>query len=805
MMCFECALAARSARHSCAASSRCRSPFGCLLWLLWLMFSHFSAAAGPGPAVRDVVEWTRIIQPANHDVDLLRSQISPDGTHAFIVTRKADVATDRNVFEILLLDVTPEHLETGRSMPVRKLLSVDATLDLDYAQPFLRDVQWIGDRTLVFRASLHDAPMQVYALDIESGQVTTLTSETRPIVWFSVADDLRRVVYLAQVPNPPMAAGAHSVVVGHQSFWSVKFGQNDLRQQDRRFQYMVLEPGRNARPLGADFPASSGYEQGVSISPDGRWVLLPHYVPERQAEWVGRYPLLEDVVKLVGSSRDADPLGYYSHPSSFTVWTTTALRLADGHEQTVIDAPDDAIPGLARADRLWFEGGRSVIVAGTHLPFEPGVQTSTRSHIIEYHPDSGSWTVIAELQDRLGAAYRVAGRRDAFVALDGDRHRYFARMDNGRWAELPEGVDPSRVDRSDGTAALASWTLRVKEELNQPPDIFAFGPEGKTTRLTDLNPQFSAKTWGLMRPYSWKDGKGRDWDGGLMTPNGSEGGGPRALVIQSYGFSPRRFYLDGANIGDGFTSGFAGRAFLRDDILVLALPIRPTTHRLAPNDFRGALDAYQDEVRGAIDALVTQGLVDPARIGLMGWSATGERVLNFVTFSDTPIRAATLLDGDANTLFSLPVTYGSNDSIWSRKERTNEGLPYGSRLDRWIRYDPSLHTDCVKAAVRIETYGPVVLNNWDIYALLRRQYKPVEMVVIPGGSHALSRPSERMISLQGNVDWYDFWLQGHERDEPVLVGEDAKGLAAQYSRWRQMKALKKADDARPRCSLQRGG
>ena len=79
------------------------------------------------------------------------------------------------------------------------------------------------------------------------------------------------------------------------------------------------------------------------------------------------------------------------------------------------------------------------------------------------------------------------------------------------------------------------------------------------------------------------------------------------------------------------------------------------------------------------------------------------------------------------------------------------------------------------------------------------------MVVIPGGAHSLSRPSERMISLQGNVDWYDFWLQGKERSEPLLAGEDAKTLREQYSRWRQMKVLKAADDTRPRCALPRTG
>jgi hypothetical protein len=78
------------------------------------------------------------------------------------------------------------------------------------------------------------------------------------------------------------------------------------------------------------------------------------------------------------------------------------------------------------------------------------------------------------------------------------------------------------------------------------------------------------------------------------------------------------------------------------------------------------------------------------------------------------------------------------------------------------------------------------------------------MVVIPSGTHSLSRPAERMVSLQGNVDWYRFWLKGEERTQPLLPAETAESLRAQYTRWREMETLKKADDAKPRCARAAG-
>ena len=437
------------------------------------------------------------------------------------------------------------------------------------------------------------------------------------------------------------------------------------------------------------------------------------------------------------------------------------------------------------------------MIAGTHLPWEASDEGPKGSHLVEYWPDRRRWSVIAPLSGRLVAAYPSAGAGGILV-LDGERRRRFVKGGEGAWSEVDASEGPARPGRDAGAPA-SIWALRIAEDLDTPPDVVADGPAGQTLKLTHLHPGHSPRTWGTMRPFDWTDAKGRRWDGGLMVPAGYDRSTRYPLVIQTYGFTKSRFYLDGANLSNGFTSGFPGRALLREGFLVLAFPIRASSG--APTEERGAIEAFADGVQGAIHSLVSQGMVDRDRIGVMGWSATGERVLNLLTFADAPIRAATILDGDANTLFSMTITYGFMDSTQARKEQTNGGGPFGGTLGQWIRHDPSLHTDCVDAALRIETYGPWVLNNWDIYALMRRQYKPVEMIVIPGGSHAMSRPGERMVSLQGNVDWYRFWLKGEERAGLVLPGESVADLSAQYARWRPMVDMKRAGEAAPRCAL----
>lgn len=756
-----------------------------------LLFAAVSAAVAQpvsGPSVRDIVEFTHIAQPERENNDALTEQVSPDGTKAFIVTRKADVASDKNRYEIQLLDLIPEHLSAQNRPSPLTVFSVAIANDNSADAPAFQDVKWHGDQTLVFMARLEGEAFQVYRFDVPQRKLTQLTHETNLIVSYGVSEDLRRVLYAVKVPNLPLKDGEHQVVVGNQSFWYVKFGQRDHVDLASLHQFLVTDVGSSgsARPLGGPTPLMNNDIPRISMSPDGRWALLPRYEPNRLDEWAHRYPLIADYQKRYARSQQVDPLQYFSRPSSYVPRRMTAWRLDDGQEQTVVDAPDAAAPGdeQSLALGLWQRAGTSVIVAGTFLPPLSNGDAVAASHIIEYWPDSGRWIDVAVLKDHLRDVHAL---RDGFVVMDGTRRREFRRT-NGMWRQTADTkAAPSK--------ASSSWTLRIAQGLNQPPDVYADGPAGETRRLTALAPQFDTEHWGTMRPYSWQDASGKRWDGGLLSSSRMDPLKRYPLVIQTYDFPPDRFYLDGPN---GYPSAFAGRAFLQHDILVLALPLRPANYQSLT--YLDALEVSKSSVRSAVDALVKDGRVDPAKIGIIGFSSTGERVLSLIAFDDLPIRAATLADGDALTLFSLAVTYGGSDTTWGRKEALAGGLPFGSGWPAWVRNDAALHTECIRAATRIETYGPWVLNNWDVYALMRRQYKPVEMIVLPGGTHTLSTPGDRMASLQGNVDWYGFWLAGKTRTVPLRAPESVDSVAAQYARWREMEELKKVDDARPHCA-----
>ncbi len=741
--------------------------------------------------MRDVVEFTKILQPDDQNDDALHDQVSPDGNYAFIVIRKADIDSDTNRYRIQLLDVRPDRLAAQTVPSPVTVFSLNARDDFTYDDAAVQQVKWHGNRTLLFLARLDGPLPQVYSLDVVMRKLVRLTSEKNLIVSYDASQDLGRIVYSVIVPNPPQRKGAHDVVVGSQSFWSVKFGQDDVKAQQRKYQYFVVDAGsgRAPRALGASFPERNGANPTVSMSPDGQWALLPRYEPDRTSTWEGLYPLVAEFSTKLSLGKKMDPLGYFLDAITYVPRRMTAWHLDDGKEQTVVDAPDDAAPNASqfRPDRLWQTATGSVVLAGTMLPAGADGKTSPASHVIEYWPGSGRWADIATLNGRTAGAYAT---RTGFLVIDGDKHREFQRLPNGAWQE-----SAGETSRNDATAA--SWSLRTIQGLNLPPDVYAFGPSGEKKPMTRLNPQYDPNAWGTMKPYSWRTAQGREWNGGLMHAAGMDEHGRYPLLIQTYGFDANRFYLDGPF--DGASSAFAGRAFLRHGILVLAVPYRAsndTSQDWDPKTF----EDFNDGVRSAVEALVKEGRVDPTKVGIIGWSATGERVLRLLTFGDVPLRAATMADANANTLFSYTITYGRMDTTWARKEGSNEGPPFGDGLAGWVRNDSSLHTDCIRAPLRIESYGPNVGNNWDLYALLRRQYKPAEMIVIPTGAHSLGAPGDRMASLQGNVDWFGFWLAGQTRTEPLWAAETQASVASQYARWQQMQTLHKADEARPPCA-----
>jgi hypothetical protein len=57
--------------------------------------------------------------------------------------------------------------------------------------------------------------------------------------------------------------------------------------------------------------------------------------------------------------------------------------------------------------------------------------------------------------------------------------------------------------------------------------------------------------------------------------------------------------------------------------------------------------------------------------------------------------------------------------------------------------------------------------------------RPVQLYFFPNQGHQPDAPEARLESLQQNIDWFRFWLQGYEDSDPAK--------AQQYARWRLLR------------------
>jgi dipeptidyl aminopeptidase/acylaminoacyl peptidase len=174
------------------------------------------------------------------------------------------------------------------------------------------------------------------------------------------------------------------------------------------------------------------------------------------------------------------------------------------------------------------------------------------------------------------------------------------------------------------------------------------------------------------------------------------------------------------------------------------------------------------------------GLIDPGRVGIIGFSRTCYYVESALIKHPQLFVAASMTDGvDESYVQSLLF------DIMDEPRQMYGGLPVGKNLTSWLKWAPSFNLDRVRAPLLINAIGNIsVMSEWEIYSSLRMQKKPVELTYLPQGQHILQRPLERLASQQGSVDWFRFWLQGYEDSDP--------SKAAQYKRWEVLRSLKAA-------------
>ena len=162
------------------------------------------------------------------------------------------------------------------------------------------------------------------------------------------------------------------------------------------------------------------------------------------------------------------------------------------------------------------------------------------------------------------------------------------------------------------------------------------------------------------------------------------------------------------------------------------------------------------DVLAAADYLVKTGLSDKDRLGIGGWSA-GAMLTNYTIASDTRFKAATSGAGVSNMLAG----FGTDE--WWQDWEAELGLPWETP-ENWMRVSyPFLHADRIKTPTLFlcstEDYNVPLIHSEQMYMALKRLDVPTRLIIYPGESHSITKPSFQRDVLTRYLDWYDQWLQ----------------------------------------------
>ena len=382
---------------------------------------------------------------------------------------------------------------------------------------------------------------------------------------------------------------------------------------------------------------------------------------------------------------------------------------------------------------------------------------------------------------RLVEASFSGGGNEVVLRFGGNSGEERYSYSSGTWQRdpLPRAGQTHGSSNRAGTETSNAKPVSVdiRQDLNHPPSLWATDQAGRSKKVWDPNPELRNFALGDVSVFHWKDKTGHEWTGGLVKPPQYIPGKQYPLVIQTHGFLADEFMSDGQ-----YTSGFAARPLAASGMVVLQVPDM--------HDHIETSDEAPDHIRGyeaAIDALASEGLIDSLKVGIIGFSRTCYYVESALIQSPQRFAAATLVEGvDESYMQELLFgtgKRGEGDSIYGAK-------PFGEGLKIWFDRAPGFHLDRIQAPLRIEAHSPsAVLGEWEIYASLSRQGKPVDLIYIPEGQHILQKPLERMASQQGDVDWFRFWLKDEEDPDPLK--------AQQYTRWKKLKNLRTAENVTP--------
>jgi dipeptidyl aminopeptidase/acylaminoacyl peptidase len=157
-----------------------------------------------------------------------------------------------------------------------------------------------------------------------------------------------------------------------------------------------------------------------------------------------------------------------------------------------------------------------------------------------------------------------------------------------------------------------------------------------------------------------------------------------------------------------------------------------------------------------VDYVVREGIADPQRLGVGGWSYGG-MLTNYTIAQDTRFKAA----ASGASISNILAGYGTDQYI--REYEAELGPPW-KNTDVWTRISfPFLHADRIVTPTLFlcgqADFNVPLLNSEQMYQALRTLGRTTQLVIYPKEHHGIARPSFKRDRLERYLAWYDTYLK----------------------------------------------
>lgn len=432
----------------------------------------------------------------------------------------------------------------------------------------------------------------------------------------------------------------------------------------------------------------------------------------------------------------------------------------DGTEIAYASAPASGLDGMYRTDIYAISLDGSV----RPLVVRPGID-----HAPAWSPD-GKWIAFVSgggvdhwIVEHDVYVAPASGGTPRMVSKDYNRtpeHIAWSEDSTALWVEGPwntttqlfrvsaDGSGFTNTTKVDGVIAdadvIGNRVAYVYQSTNEPPDLYVDGRQ-----LTHHNDAYRNRELGETRLIRWKNPKdGLEIEGLLTLPVGYEKGKRVPLLTFVHGGPASRF--DQAFLGY-LGHVYAPQALAANGFAVLRPNPRGTggygaQFRRANRVDWGGLDWI--DINAGIDKVIADGIADPKRLGMMGWSYGGFIAAWALGHSDR-FRAVSV-GAPVVDLLSFHGTTDIRDFIPSYFD--------GTPLDVLRAHSPAWHLKKTNAKVLIqhgEADDRVPLSQGTLlYRLLDELETDVTMVVYPRTPHVAREPKLRIDVARRNLELF---------------------------------------------------